>query len=83
MNDQESMDERGRLFGNVLPKLLANCLAQNEQQQLKTTKHQVSIMIMMPQDCSTVARVPACKVPCLNKVGQENYHYSESLLAVL
>lgn len=37
MNEQESMDERGGLFGNVLVKLLANCLAQDEEQQLKTT----------------------------------------------
>lgn len=74
------MDEGGRLFGNAL-KLLANCLAQDKGQQLKTTKHQVSIM--MPQDCSAVARVPACKVPWLNKVGQENYQYNETLLAVL
>ncbi|PKU46405.1 hypothetical protein llap_3293 [Limosa lapponica baueri] len=65
MNELESIDERGKLFGNILVKLLANCLAQDEEQQLKTTKHQVSIM--MPHGCSTVARVPACKVPWLNK----------------
>lgn len=81
MNERESMDETGRLFGNVPVKLLANCLAQDEEQQPKTTKHQVSIM--MPQDCSAVARDPACKVPWLNKVGQENYYYNEILLAVL
>lgn len=32
-------------FGNVILKLLASCLAQGEEQQLKATKQVVSIMM--------------------------------------
>lgn len=75
------MGKRDRFFGNVLVKLLASCLAQDVEQQLKTTKYQAPIR--NPQDCNAVARDPAFKVPKLNKVGQENYHYNDILLAVL
>lgn len=55
------MDRRDRFFGNILVKLLASCLAQVVEQQLKTTKHQAPIR--KPQDCNAVARDPAFEVP--------------------
>lgn len=65
--------------------LLNGCQIALLRMRNSSTKLPNTVFIMMHQEVSAVLLLgyPAHKVPWLNKVGQENYHYNESLFAIL